>query len=87
MESEWRLNVAEMGLSNYFGDSVWEPFTLLARVVGFDDLWVAKRVGNGNPIIMVMLTTVDGQLTPISTDVMPPGSRFPFGWTVEPDSP
>lgn len=87
MESKWRLNVAEQGLSNYFGESVWYPFTLLARVVGLGDLWVAKRVGEVNPIIQVMLTTVDGQLTPIATDVMPPGSRFPFGWDVEPDSP
>jgi len=87
LESNWRLNVAVEGLANYFGDHQWEPITLLARIVGLDDQWVGKRVGDTNPIIEVLLSRVDGQLVVHTTTVMPAGSRFPFGWDVEPDSP
>jgi len=79
------MNVYREGLQYYGLGTRWQWIPLLARITTLTDTWVGYFINEIGQTVEIILNRVDGQLAVNTTTVMPPGSRFPFGWTVEPD--
>jgi len=78
LESNWRWNVAEQGLSH-------SDIRLLARVVGSAFLWVGGFTTASNGFFGTIETNPFSGQWGWNPLVLTTGDRFPFGVDVEPD--
>lgn len=80
MESEWRLNVIDLGWSR-------GPYGLIARVSGAPfGLWIGSHLDYDGQYTVFNLPLSTGIITPIGTVAIPSAHpHFPYGVSVLPD--
>lgn len=78
MESNWRWNVANLGMSN----SWWRLAAGYPRGAPATTVFM---VDVGDPLYWYFYSTVPGQL-PIINGVVPRTGHFPGTWNVQPDN-
>jgi hypothetical protein len=83
LESNWRWNVWEYGLGDYW---VGVKQVLAARILeGFFKNYVVVKFAQGPLYGLYVKNAVTQQYDGPGTAGIPPGSHFPYGYVVEPD--
>lgn len=86
MESDWRFNVWEQGMSFYYAGFSYYPIRLLARSLDNPFVWIGEAINPGDNVPTFMVPFGGSQLE-YSGSLSRLAPNFPYGYDVEPDRP